>query len=168
MCLAHNAYNQSVPGTRMQIFKRARERILPVAHRKKMKKKLNGHSHLTAEKTPEGHEAVPTSADEMRRLSRLRLALKVGRASFSMQSGPWAVPGYPGTCATFHSPPLSLSFTKQKMSYDLDLAYGRRDASSGSALPHSLPSFFLSLSRALGSPRLHILGHRLIKGSNNF
>lgn len=119
-----------------------RERILPVAHRKKMKKKLNGHSHLTAEKTPEGHEAVPTSADEMRRLSRLRLALKVGRASFSMQSGPWAVPGYPGTCATFLSPPLSLSFTKQKMSYDLDLAYGRRDASSGSALPHSLP--FLS------------------------
>lgn len=114
---------------------------------KKMKKKLDGHSHLTAEKTPEGHEAVPTSADEMRRLSRLRLALKVGRASFSMQSGPWAVPGYRGTCATFlSSAPLSLSFTKQKMSYDLDLAYGRRDASSGSALPHSLPSLFLSLS----------------------
>lgn len=128
-----------------------------------MRKKLNGHSHLTAEKTPEGHEAVPTSADEMRRLSRLRLALKVGRASFSMQSGPWAVPGYPGTCATvLSSAPLSLSFTKQKMSYDLDLAYGRRDASSGSALPHPLPSL------SLGSARLHILGHRLIKGSNNF
>lgn len=160
MCLAHNAYNQSVPGTRMQIFKRERENSTGSAP-KKMRKKLNGHSHLTAEKTPEGHEAVPTSADEMRRLSRLRLALKVGRASFSMQSGPWAVPGYPGTCATFLSPPLSLSFTKQKMSYDLDLAYGRRDASSGSALPHSLPSL------SLGSPRLHILGHRLIKGSNN-
>lgn len=142
MCLARNAYNQSVPGTRMQIFKRERENSTGSAP-KKMRKKLNGHSHLTAEKTPEGHEAVPTSADEMRRLSRLRLALKVGRASFSMQSGPWAVPGYPGICATF---PLSHSFTKQKMSYDLDLAYGRRDASSGSALPHSLPSFFLSLS----------------------
>lgn len=142
MCLSSNAYNQSVPGTRMQIFKRERENSTGSAP-KKMRKKLNGHSHLTAEKTPEGHEAVPTSADEMRRLSRLRLALKVGRASFSMQSGPWAVPGYPGICATF---PLSHSFTKQKMSYDLDLAYGRRDASSGSALPHSLPSFFLSLS----------------------
>lgn len=130
-----------------------------------MKKKPNGHSHLTAEKAPEGRSTTECPRDaSSSSSSRLRLALKVGRASFSMQSGPWAVPGYPGTCATQLSPSLppspSPSFTKQKMSYDLDLAYGRRDASSG-----SVPSLSQRVSSSHASPRLHILGHRLIKGS---
>lgn len=95
------AHNQNVAS-----HANVQRRILPVAHRKK-ERRLHGHSHLTAEKVPEGRRrrgegegegegeggGERGAAGEGKNPTRsLRRALKVGRVPFSMQSGPWAVP----------------------------------------------------------------------------